>query len=86
LREGEDLRFNLSDGQIRTLKLDKNQLILKFHGHVGGMTTGWEKIRVNLMPTWLAWLRARHGLGLLWGTTLFLFGLINRIIRWWKGG
>ena len=35
------------------------------------------------MPTYLAWLKARHGLYLLWGTTLYLFGLIASLLRWW---
>ncbi len=86
LREGEDLRFNASEGQIRALKLEKNQLSLKFHGDVEGMTTGWEKTRLGLMPTWLVWLRAQHGFALLWGTTLFLFGVVSQVIRWWKRG
>lgn len=86
LREGEDLRFEQSEGQLRTLKLENSHLSLKFHGNVEGMTTGWEKTRLQIMPTWLAWLRARHGLELLWGTTLFLFGVVNQVIRWWKRG
>jgi hypothetical protein len=35
------------------------------------------------MPTYLEWLRARHGLSLLWGTTLYLFGVIVGALRWW---
>lgn len=84
LREGEDLRFKLSEGQIRALKLENNHLSLKFHGDVEGMTTGWEKTRVDLMPTWLVWLREQHGPVLLWGTTLLVFGVVNQLIRWWK--
>lgn len=61
LREGEDLRFKKSEGLIRALKLERNQLALTFHGDVQGMTTGWQKTRVALMPTVLDWLRARHG-------------------------
>jgi hypothetical protein len=84
LREGEDLRFKKSEGLIRALKLERNQLALTFHGDVQGMTSGWQKTRVPLMPTVLDWLRARHGLALLWGTTLFLFGVVNQVMRWWK--
>jgi hypothetical protein len=36
------------------------------------------------MPTWLEWLRARHGLSLLWGTALYLFGLAVGVLRWWR--
>lgn len=85
LRAGEGLQFEASDGHIRSLTLKNDQLAISFYGHVRGMTTGWDNIRVNLMPTCLEWLRARHGLSLLWGTTLFLFGLLNRMMKWWKG-
>lgn len=86
LRSGEELQFKQSEGQIRMLKPEKNQLMLNFYGDVRGMTTGWEEKRISLMPTCLDWLRARHGLSLLWGMTLFLFGIVNRVMRWWKGG
>ncbi|MCP4398188.1 MAG: hypothetical protein GY801_12945, partial [bacterium] len=86
LREGEDLRFEQSEGQIRSLKLEKNRLSLKFFGDVEGMSSGWETTRVKLMPTWLTWLQARQGLGLLWGTSFFLFGIVTQIVRWWKKG
>ncbi len=78
------MRFKKSEGLIRALKLERNQLALTFHGDVQGMTSGWQKTRVPLMPTVLDWLRARHGLALLWGTTLFLFGVVNQVMRWWK--
>jgi hypothetical protein len=48
-----------------------------------GMTTGSGEGRRTLMPTYLEWMRARHGVSLLWGTTLYLFGLIAGALRWW---
>jgi hypothetical protein len=32
----------------------------------------------------LEWLRARHGLTLLWGTTAYVFGLATAVVRWFK--
>ena len=84
LRPGEVLRFEDVRGEIRTLRLQEDHIILKFHGHVRGMSTGSEKPHRSLMPTLLEWLRARHGLSLLWGTTLYLLGLVLGAFRWWR--
>jgi hypothetical protein len=84
LRPGEELDFEGSRGEIRTLELRDGHIGLAFHGRVRGMTSGVEDHRYNIMPTWLEWLKARHGLGLLWGTTLYVFGLIVGMMRWWK--
>lgn len=85
LRPRELLRFDEIRGVIRTLELEDGRIALAFRGNVRGMHSGWSGDPVDLMPTWLAWLKARHGLSLLWGTTLYLFGLAAAILRWWKG-
>ncbi len=85
LRPRELLRFEEIRGVIRTLKLEDGGIALAFRGNVRGMRSGWSGDPVDLMPTWLEWLKARHGLSLLWGTTLYLFGLAAAILRWWKG-
>jgi hypothetical protein len=84
LRPAEWLRFSSSRGEIRTLELRGGEIALTFHGWVRGMTTGSVENPQSLMPTWLEWLRARHGLSLLWGTALYLFGLAVGVLRWWR--
>jgi hypothetical protein len=84
LRPGQEIRFESSTGIIRTLELKDDHIAFGFHGSVRGMTTGGDKNPVSLMPTYLEWLSARHGLSLLWGTTLYLFGIILGVMRWWK--
>jgi hypothetical protein len=84
LRPSEDLRFGKSQGEIRTLVVDGDKIRLTFHGRVQGMTTGTDEHRVSLMPTYLEWLRAGHGLSLLWGSALYIFGIVFSAIRWWK--
>ena len=84
LRPGQELHFKLAEGEIRTLELKDDHIAFAFHGQVKGMTTGSDESQVSLMPTYLDWLRARHGLSLLWGTTLYVFGLILSVIRWWR--
>jgi hypothetical protein len=85
LRPGTGLQFERTDGEIRTLELGDHGLIVKFHGTVLGMTAGPGETRRNLMPTYLEWLTARHGLSLLWATTFYLFGLLLSALRWWRG-
>ncbi len=83
LRPGENLRFASSYGQIRSLKLEKNNLAMQFFGRVQGMKTGWGKGERDLMPTHLQWLAAQPGIYLFWGTALYLFGVIVTVLRWW---
>jgi hypothetical protein len=84
LRSGEVIRFESSKGEIRTLQLNDDHMTIAFHGQVSGMTTGAGASRSSLMPTYLEWLRARHSLSLLWGATLYVFGLIVGVLRWWS--
>ncbi|HZT29785.1 MAG TPA: hypothetical protein VFA33_07880 [Bryobacteraceae bacterium] len=83
LRPAEGLRFASARGEIRSLGLDDRGISFRFHGEVEGMSTGAGEDRRSLMPTWLEWLRARHGLPLLWGSALYLFTLATAALRWW---
>jgi hypothetical protein len=83
LRSGEVLTFERVAGVVRTLRLQHDDVALQFHGRVRGMRTGWGEMERSLMPTYLEWLKARHGLYLLWGSTLYCFGLIISLLRWW---
>jgi len=84
LRSGEAIRFEGSEGQIEMLELKNDHIAFQFHGRVRGLTTGSSGIGRSLMPTWLEWLKARRGLYLLWGTAIYLFGLIAGVLRWLK--
>ena len=80
------LEFDEIEGEIRMLRLTDDHIALQLHARVRGMSTGSGDTDRSLMPTWLEWLYARHGMSLLWGTTLYVFGLIAGILRWWRGG
>ena len=82
LRPGEPLSFARSDGVLRTVQLTDAGIVVQFRGRVAGMGTGADNSRRNWMPTYLEWLRARHELALLWGTSLYLFGLVVALLRW----
>jgi len=83
LRPGEELQFEESTGEIRAVRLEDSQISVRYHGRVQGMTTGSGEGHRSLMPTYLEWMRARHGLTLFWGATLYLSGLIAGVLRWW---
>jgi hypothetical protein len=36
------------------------------------------------MPTLLEWARAQHGVSLLWGGSLYMFGIVVSLLRWLK--
>lgn len=84
LRRGEELDFEWVQGEIRTLEFRNDGIGFTFHGRVRGMTLGTDAHRYSIMPTYLEWLKARHGLTLLWATTLYIFGLLFTVIRWWR--
>jgi len=83
LRSGEELRLRVRDGVIRSLALADDHIVLKFNGTVERMSTGVGENRRNLMPSWLEYLSVRQGLALLWGSVLYLFGLVYGLLRWW---
>jgi hypothetical protein len=85
LRAGEQIEFAQSRGALRALELRADGIALRFAGEVRGMTDGSASVRWSLMPTWLDWLRERQGLSLLWGTALYLLGLVTTLLRWWRG-
>jgi hypothetical protein len=84
LRSGEAIRLKASRGQFDVLELRDEQILVRFHGEVEGMAAGASEVGRSLMPTWLEWLKARRGLYLLWGTAIYLFGLIGGVMRWIK--
>jgi len=86
LRSGDGIRFGWSHGMLRTAQMDDGHVRVQFRGRVRGMSTGAVESRTDLMPTLLEWLSARHGLVLLWGTTLYGCSLIIGILRWWGMG
>ena len=82
LRPREMIHFERSKGEIRTLRLQDGHIELKYHGRVRGLSTGEDGGRRSLMPTWFEWLSARHSLSLLWGTAIYLFGVLAAGFRW----
>ena len=84
IRSGEALRFERSSGEMRTVRLEPRHVTLNFNGWVSGMKTGSDESPRSLMPTLLDLLRAQHGLSLLWGTTVYLFGIGLAVVRWFK--
>jgi hypothetical protein len=86
LRPSEQIEFDGVRGEILAVDLKPSEMSLRFHGDVTAVTAGWGENRRSLMPTWLEWLRARHGLSLLWGSTVYIVGLLMGALRWFKVG
>jgi hypothetical protein len=84
LRAREALRFDEVRGEIRELRLADGRLIVNFHGKVRGMASGSLEHPRRLMPSWLDWLRANQPLALLWGSALYVFGLLTTLWQWWR--
>lgn len=84
LRTGESLGFTKSDGMIRVLKPLNDVIKMEFRGNVRGMTSGWQKNKKSLMPTYLEWVKTNHNVVLFWGPLIFLFSLAMSIYRFLK--
>jgi len=84
LRPGEMLRFGGASGTFLTLDLRDDGIAATFQGDVRELRTGAGEHPRSLMPTLLDWLRQRQGLSLLWGTALYLFGVVTTFRKWWR--
>jgi hypothetical protein len=84
LHPGEVIELNGSQGTLESLRLN-DDITLQFRGRVRGIVSGPADTRRSLMPTWLEWLKARQGLSLLWGSAIYLFGLVVGVLRWLRG-
>lgn len=83
LRRNENIQFEVLKGEIQGLELHEDHISLRFYGQVRNLQINWGEETINLMPTYLEWLRTQHGLYLFWGSALYLFGLIAAVLRWW---
>ena len=84
LRQGETLEIQPAMGVLERIGVADGKIVLEFHGTVTSIKTG-DDSRTDLMPTCLEWLQARHGLSLMWGTGIYLFGLVMGGLRWAGG-
>jgi hypothetical protein len=84
LRSGERLRFDNSRGDMQKILLGPSGITVQYEGEVWGMNAGSHEFPTSLMPSLLEWLRARHGLSLLWGSTLYLVGMLMVVLRWFR--
>jgi hypothetical protein len=84
VRAGERLQFSDSKGEMQRTALGPGGINVQYEGKVWGMTAGSREFPTSLMPSLLEWLRARHGLSLLWGSTLYLAGILMVVLRWFR--
>jgi hypothetical protein len=84
LRSGEEIQFENSQGEIRTLQLNEGNLALQFHGRIKGMKTCSGGICRSVMPTYFEWLWAQYRLLFLAATMAYGLLLIVGGMRWRK--
>lgn len=84
LRSSEEIWFEESQGEIRTLELNQNNLTVQFHGRIGGMTTCSGGVCESVMPTQLEWLWAQHRPLLLTTIAVYLGLLVMGSVQWWR--
>jgi hypothetical protein len=86
LREGDRLQLKNASGVLRVSRSKNDQFDVKFTGNVSDLAIHHGSTSSTLMPTWLEWLQASPHFSLLWGTSMYLFGLLVGIMRWWSKG
>lgn len=84
LRHGELLNVQVKEGSLTMLTIHKNYIHINFQGIVKRLESGATATKRSLMPSYLEWLFENHTLGLLWGSAIYLFGLIVTFINWWE--
>lgn len=84
LRAAELLQFRGVEGDILAMRVAPDRLSLRFRGQVSDIVAGTPQSRRSLMPTLLEWARAQHGVSLLWGGSLYMFGIVVSLLRWLK--
>jgi hypothetical protein len=85
LRDGEWLEIGVHGaGWVRPPRTSGPNLAWRYRGSVDTLKSGPADSQRDLKPSWLEYARAQHGLELLWGTALSLFGLGGTLLRWWK--
>jgi len=65
LQSGEWVRFETSSGELRSVLLKDEHIVLQFHGVVSGLGIGAEDHARNEMPTMLEWLKVQRSAALL---------------------
>lgn len=82
LAAGSELRTSGFGGFIRRLEVTDGALQVQVVGVTRELEVGYGDYRSSLVPSQLEWIRARKPLALMWGTGVWLFGLIIAVGRW----
>ena len=84
LRRGENLVFDRLSGIIRSVEqTERNSFVVRISATVEGMSSGGPNL-INMMPTYLEWLESQRSIWLLWGSVIYVVGLLISIIRFFQ--
>ena len=84
LRDGEWLEIGVRQGWLLAPCVAGGNLAWRYRGSVHALRSGPPDSSRDLKPSWLEYARAQHGIELLWGAALSLFGLGGTLVRWFK--
>jgi hypothetical protein len=87
LRDGETLRLSFPESSVTEVvslgvQPDEEMFELEIHGYADVVEVGSTTNPVDARPTWLEWLRSRHGPALVWATCVWVFGAFAVVRRW----
>jgi hypothetical protein len=87
LRRGEWLQLRFTKGATTELVSlavpgEGDGFEIELHGSVESIEAGSALNPVDLRPTWLEWLRSRHGPALVWATCVWAFGAMGVFRKW----
>lgn len=87
LRYGESLRLRFPPKAVTEVvslsaRPSEETFELELHGVANLVEAGSLTNPIDLRPTWLEWLRSRHGPALVWATCVWIFGAIAIVRKW----
>jgi hypothetical protein len=87
LQSGEAFRLRLSPEEVSEVvslgvHKDEETFELELRGSADTVEVGSTANPIDLRPTWLEWLRSRHGPALIWASCVWIFGAIAVVQKW----
>ncbi len=84
LASEEYLQFEHSEGSLKTIRLNQDNLEVEFHGQVQGMKSCQETKCTSLMPTYWEWSILNYSTVIMVGGIIYLSLVLQGGMRLWK--
>lgn len=83
IRKGIGVLTETSDGVARLIRSSKNKVFFEYNGSVSGLELKKGDVIQSIMPSYLELISENSKFSLLWGVTLYVFGLWVTFRKWW---